>query len=138
MKKSVFVIALSIILTMIIFSGCQEQNTDVGTTFEGISLESSIVELVNASLDPHRNKANIIDRVDVGYLFHNVAGRDITVNVTVEFYDTDDNILATGGPKYISLLKDYTEQGFGPANIISYDGNNVALIDHVKIIAVEE
>jgi len=46
--------------------------------------------------------------------------------------------LATGGPKYISLLKDYTEQGFGPANIISYDGNNVALIDYVKIIAVEE
>ena len=58
---------------------------------------------------------------------------------TVEFYDEYDNLIAIGGPKYIiGLPEDYTEHAYSPANVISYDGENVEMIDHVKIIALEE
>jgi hypothetical protein len=97
-----------------------------------------VVELVNASLDLHEDK-NVITKVDVKYLFRNIAGRAVEVSVIVEFYDKNDNLLVTEGPKHISLPKGYRETTpYSPANIISYSGNKVSEVDHVRIIAEEE
>ena len=61
------------------------------------------------------------------------------VKVTTEFYDENDNLITIMGPKYIRLPDDYTEYGFSPGiNIMSYNGYNAYMVDHVKIIVVEE
>jgi len=142
MRKKVFVIGFGLILIISALSGCQDQDNQIeAITFEGITLVSNVVELVNASLDFHTHYEGgyeIIDSIDVQYLFHNIAGRDITVTVTVEFYDENDNLLEIGGPKHIRLLENYTEHGVMGANIISYDGEEVYRVDHVRIVAVEQ
>ena len=136
-KKGLLIINL-IILFIILLSGCQEQKaTTTGKKFENITLESDVVELVDASLKFNEDN-NVKLRVDVEYLFCNIAGREITITITVEFYDKNNKLLSTEGPKYITLLKDYTETSILGANIISYSGENASEVDHVKIIAVEQ
>ena len=137
MKKEFLVMGALVIIIIVVLSGCQEQKaTTAKKNFENITLESNVFELVDASLDFNIDKGVIV-KVDVKYLFRNIAGRDVTAFVTVEFYNKNDNLLATGGPKEISLLKGYTETSFLPPNIISYSGEKASEIDHVKIIAEE-
>ena len=136
-KKGLLIINL-IIFFIILLSGCQEQKaTTSGKKFENIILESDVVELVDASLI-FNEEDNVKLRVDVEYLFRNIAGREITITITVEFYDKNNNLLSTEGPKYITLLKDYTETSVLGANIISYSEENASEVDHVKIVAVEQ
>ena len=144
MKKNVLVLVTIIIIFVMMCSGCQQKATQ---NYSKVILESDIVEIKNADLtlinrseyvnDTDPTPTRIIIRADVTYLFHNIAGRDISVKVTAVFYDKDNNVIAGGGPKTIQLFNDYTEQSITPANTISYEGENVALVDHVKIIAVE-
>lgn len=137
MKKGPWIIGTILFLMLGVLNGCVFQGgVTVKNNFAGITFESSVVELVNASLDFHEDK-NVITKVDVKYLFRNIAGRAVEVSVIVEFYDKNNNLLAIGGPKWISLAKGYTEQGIGPANIISYSGEKVSEVDHVRIIAKE-
>lgn len=140
MKKSLWLIGVIIFLMITVLSGClfgEQEAATVQNNFEGITFESSVFELVDASLDFYE-KRNVVTRVDVKYLFRNIAGRAVyDVKVTVEFYDKNNNLLAVGGPKFISLAKGYTEQGIGLANIISYSGEKVSEVDHVSIIAEE-
>jgi len=140
------VIITCVISTVAMFMGCMSLDPSTEGNFENISLESSVVELANASLIIHEDKdytedsepIMVIQKVDVEYLFKNIAGRTINVTVNVEFYDIDNNLLYVGGPKIIhNLLKDYTERTKTEANIISYSGSNVADVDHAKIIVVE-
>jgi len=125
-------------------SGCQQTGTQ---SVSKITLESDVVELVYSNLtfqtkyeflnrdDPYPTK--IIEQADASYLFHNIAGRDIFVKVTAIFYDKDNNVIGGGGPKTIQLFDDYTEQSITPVNTISYKGEGVEDVDHVKIIAEE-
>jgi len=140
------VIITCVISTLGMLMGCTSVDPNAEGNFENISLESSVVELANASLIIHEDKdytedlepIMVIQKVDVEYLFKNIAGRIINVTVNVEFYDIDNNLLYVGGPKIIhNLLKDYTERTKTEANIISYSGSNVADVDHVKIVVVE-
>lgn len=138
MKNHLMLIGIIILLIVTTLSGCQEQEAiRVQNKFEGITLESNIFELDNASLEFHRDKQNNIIKIDVKYLFHNIAGRDVTAVVTVEFYDKNDNLLAIGGPNKISLPIGYVELVVLPANLISYNGEYVSEVDHVKIITIE-
>lgn len=137
MKRYVWIIFNLALLITIGLSGCQENNTNNGQSFEGITIESSIVELAYASKEFIKDNNEII-RVEVEYLFHNIAGRDIDFNVFAEFYDKDDNLLNTSyPPKKFIFLEDYTETGIGPANIITYDGENCKQVDHIIIKAIE-
>ena len=137
MNKKLCLVAITIFLILIVLSGCQEQEaTTAQNNFDRITLESNVFELVDASLE-FKEDNNVIVRVDVKYLFRNIAGRDSTATITVEFFDKSNNLLSTGGPKYISLLKDYVETSVLGANVISYSGENASEVDHVKIIAVE-
>jgi hypothetical protein len=137
MNKRLLLVILMIFLVTIFFCGCQEKEAITSqNSFEGITFESSVAELVDASLDIHEEN-NILTRVDVKFLFGNIAGKDLELYVTVEYYDKSDNLLATGGPKIIILPEGYTEQVILPANIISYSGEKVSEIEYVKIIAKE-
>ncbi|MBN2065544.1 MAG: hypothetical protein JW771_01900 [Candidatus Thermoplasmatota archaeon] len=147
MKKQLPAVILGCIILSIVLSGCQEQQATTSNQFEGVSLKSDVVELVEASLDfqVHYDYDELTDEAievrnaaEVKYRFHNIAGKDITVKVTVEFYGAYDNLLYTGGPKTIFLFKDYTDKYISPAtNIILYKGSKVTEIDHAIIIAEE-
>ncbi len=140
MKKSLFMIGFVICIALVAFSGCQEQGVTTDENFEGIYLESSVVELAYATLELHtiydfEYEEDIIEKVDVKYLFHNIANRDVDITVTVNFYDKDNNLLESATQQKTSnLFKDYTES---MANIVSYSGERVTEADHVKIIAIE-
>jgi len=140
MKKYLWIIGTTLFLIVCILNGClgPEGGITVENPFEGITFDSSVVELVNASLGFIKEK-NVVQKAEVKYLFHNVADRYIEVKVIVEFYDKNDNLLITEGPKHISLPKGYRETTpYSPANIISYSGDKVSEVDHVRIIAEEE
>jgi hypothetical protein len=77
---------------------------------------------------------NIIVRVEVNYLFRNLLNEQVELEITVEFYDKNDNLLHTGGPKYIDLPPLYSEVNILPANSIDYFGENVELVDHIVIV----
>ena len=72
MNKYLWSISIIILLTVSVLSGCNTQEATEIDKFEGIRFESTIVELVNASLDLLKEK-NVIRKADVKYLFHNIA-----------------------------------------------------------------
>jgi hypothetical protein len=94
------------------------------------------VELRNYSINFIEDEGEII-RVEVTYLLINIAPRDIRIIVTAEFYDENDNLLGIGPRKNLELLEGYTEQSVSPANIITFDQQDVANVDHVKLIVEE-
>lgn len=140
MGKQILVIGLLFLLLIASLSGCQEPE-QTAITYEGIELESSVVELVNASLEYHyKEGTREVVKIDAHYLFHNIAGRTIDrLIITAEFLDKEDNLVAMGGPKILNNFpKDYTEQYDPNFNTISYEGPNVDKINHIIIIAEEE
>lgn len=137
-KKIPILILISIILTVLYLSGCEQKGTNVDSKYDKIILDSSVVKLAYSSLNYSRSAAGDIVRVDVEYLFKNIANKPVDVQVFVKFYDKNDNLLATEGPKEINLPEGYTEQVISPANIISYKGKDAAKVDHVTITAKEK
>ena len=147
MKKELIIIFIGIILLTTIFMGCQE-NTGVttnGNTEKNVFLESSVVELAESYLEFYTEydfdkDIDVIVKVEAQYTFHNIAERNITqLNVIVEFYDKNDNILGVkNGPTINNLFYDpefdYVER---MPNTVTYAEANVAEVDHVKIIATE-
>jgi hypothetical protein len=144
MRRDLIAIGFGIILGITALSGCQETQIEGTVTFEGVTLESDVVELFNASLKLFKDDYEMTWKAEVKYLFHNIAGRIIDdLEITVEFYDENDNLLTIRGPKHIlSMPADYTEAGFAGTNIVQYtrddgDGENVYKVNHVRIVAVE-
>jgi len=136
MKKNLLVLGFLIILIISIFNGCQEQKAVETSYLEGIQFESELVELIHSKVIKRTEGEKVLN-IDVEYLFKNIADRDINLKVFVEFYDKNNELLYTGGPKYINLLNGWAEQGVSPTNIISYSGKQVGKVDHVKIIVLE-
>jgi hypothetical protein len=140
LKKDVLAIVFCGISIVACLSGCQESQIEAGK-FRGITLESDVVELVNASLDINYDEGEI-KNVEVKYLFHNILDRTInTLKITAEFYDKNDNLITIGGPKFINNLPaNYVESaGYSPANIITLtEKEKVRFVDHVVIKAIEE
>ncbi len=137
-KKKITSIIL-IICLLIILIGCLEK-TNHKINFDGITLESNVVELANASMNFKYNKTNSTTRVEVIYLFKNIANHIIEkLNITINFFDKNNNLIASGGPKYIrNLPTGYTETYAMEANKIIYEGQKSNLIDHCIINAKED
>lgn len=137
-KKNVTSIILCIFL-LIINVGCLEK-TNNKLNFDGITLESNVVELANASMNFKNDKTNSTTRVEVIYLFKNIANHIIgKLNITINFFDKNNNLIASGGPKYIRNLPiGYIETYVMEANKIIYDGPKSNLIDHCIINAIED
>ena len=140
MNKKLIFIGLTLMIIISFLSGCQEQASTTASDkkFENISLESDLVELAYGEMNYVRDNYGKVISTEVKYLFKNIAGKEITIIVTAEFYDEEDNLLGTGGPKEISLRKGWTEQGISFANIISYSEKNAAEVDHVKIVVKDK
>jgi len=139
MKKGLYVLGFSIFLLTAVFCGCQESDIEA-TSFEGITLVSSIVELSNASLEYIYTQEQKVEMVEVKYLLHNIAGRDLkNVQIYCDFYDSEDNLINRQGPKTITSMPiDYIEQISSGFNEFSYDGSDVELVDYVIISATEQ
>ena len=139
MKKKNCIIIVCIILIALFLCGCQEQTeTNNMKVNENVKIDSDIVDLIYADLKYKNQSGNIVS-VDVEYLLKNIAGREIDFILTAEFYDTENNLLYTGGPKnFVGIFKDYTETIVSPnTNIISYNDLNAYKVDHVKIVITE-
>ena len=135
MKKYLWFIVTIIILVVSISIGCFEKAVKVEDS-DNIIFESEVVKLYNSSLNFIENEGEIV-RVEVEYLFINIAPRDITIRVTAEFYDKNDNLLGIGPKRVLDLLRGYQEMGVSPANIITYDKENAEDVSYVKLTAVE-
>ena len=137
-KKNIYYISICICL-LIIPIGCLEK-TNEKQYFNNITLESNVVELVNASMNFKYDKTNSITRIEVTYLFKNIVNHIIEkLNITIKFFDKDNNLIGFGGPKYIRNLPiGYIETSVMEANKILYDDTNSNLIDHCVIIAIED
>ena len=147
LKKKLMIIFIGNILLTTILTGCQE-NTGVTTkqnSEKNVFLESNVVELANSYLKfytkyDYDKEADVIVKVEAQYTFLNIVKRNITqLNVIVEFYDKDDNILGIkNGPTIYNIFYDpefdYVER---MPNTVTYSDVNVAEVDHVKIIATE-
>ena len=129
MEKKFLFLGVSIILLTIAFSGCQEEATSVKKTFDKISFDSDILEIVNGSLDITEDK-EIITRVEVTLYFKNLLNKDINLEYVVEFCDKNDNVLFEKPYEIINFPAEYTE--ISP-DIFSYNGENVADFDYVNV-----
>ena len=135
MRKYLWFIITTIIFVVSVSIGCFEQAAKVEDS-DNIIFVSEVVKLYNSSLNFIENEGEIV-RVEVEYLFINIAPRDIIIRVTAEFYDKNDNLLGVGPKRTLELLRGYQEMGVSPANIITYDKENAEDVSYVKLTAVE-
>jgi uncharacterized protein YxeA len=138
MKKTLFGVVAVVICICSALSGCQNTNS-VKTQGrpQNVSLDSTIVEFVNVTYEENSNKSGSIESVTVGWLFHNIAGKQISAKIDVKFYDKN-NLFLYNSTKYIrNMPAGYTEQSFQLANKVTYEGAGVAFVDHVVISVTE-
>jgi len=138
MKKINWILVCVVILFVGFLSGCQEPSTTTENNISNkIDLESDVVELAYANINQHIEGTKTV-QVDVEYLFKNVADRIISIEITAEFYDENNNLIYTGGPKYMTNLPvGYVETNILPVNIMSYSGEDAYKVDHIKIVVEE-
>jgi len=139
MKKLIALISVVIILGCALLCGCQETNSVKTQKIpKNILLDSTIVQLVNATFEKEYNKSGGLESVVVGWMLHNIAGRVISAEINVKFYDKNNNFLYNAS-KFISPMPvGYTEQSFSPgANRVIYNEPGVAFVDHVVISVTE-
>ena len=133
MIKKGCMLSIIIIFLTIFLTGCQEQ-TAVDTSSNKVKVDSDLVQLVQGKLNKIKDGDKVI-RVEVEYRFKNIAGRIINIDTTVEFYDKNDELVATvDGIEITPMPANYEEIG---TNIASYDGENVAEIAYAKLIVKE-
>ncbi len=147
MNKKILMI-ISIVIIIIVLSGCQEQKAVTAGEKSGqIKLRSSVVELDKSSFNVNTISIkdndtgeiyDIIESIEVKYLFKNIARKPINIKVSAEFYDKNDKLVGLGGPREINLLENYTEKVYTPMNSIIYSGSNVADVEYVLLIVEEK
>ena len=138
MKNSMFVIALSIILTMIVFSGCQENNnnTNISSDVFFLSEDLQLLEFVNGSLDITKDEEGIITGVEVLFRFKNLLDKAIkNLSIDIAFCNKNNIVLYNYTFEYNILPAGYTE--FLPNRSRQFSGGNVADFDHVNIRIIE-
>jgi len=139
MRKEVYALGFCIIIIVGFLSGCQESETGA-IIFEGVSIDSSIVELSNASFDIISNSQDEVIQVEVYYQLHNIAGRDLyNVKIFCDFYDDNDNLINRQGPKTIGKMPiDYVETESPGFNHFTYEGDDVGLVKRAVLSVFEE
>ncbi len=139
MKKVILFTSIGVITTCAILSGCQETNTIKTQKIpQNVFLDSTIVELANATFEKEYNKSGNLESVVVGWMLHNTAGRVIDAKIDVKFFDKNNHLLYNESRQISSMPAGYTEQSFSPgANRVIYNKSGVALVDHVVISVTE-
>ena len=139
MKKGYFIIVIVVMLVSVTLSGCQDTQGITTTDFtpQNVFLNSTIVEFANVSFEKKMNRAGEVVAVTVGWLFHNIAGKWISAQIDVTFYDRN-NVLLYNSTRWLEITAGYTEQYYSPsANRVTYEGADVASVDHVVISVTE-
>ncbi len=135
MKKQLILIICLILIITTFLNGCQETESIKTNDEKKIFFESNVVELKESDIIFHKDEDKIVS-VEVNYLFKNLLNEQVELEITVEFYDKNDNLLYTGGPKYIELIPLWSEVNILPANSIDYkEEEYVEFVDHVVIVA---
>jgi hypothetical protein len=138
MKKGIFIVSIVVLLVSIVFSGCQTNSTTTPTRPQNVYLQSTIVEFANVTLEKTINKSGGVSAVTVGWLFHNIAGREISGRIDVRFYDKNNGVLYNTTRWIRFMPSDFTERLFSPgANKATYDGPGTNLVDHIVITVTE-
>ena len=148
MKKNIILSSLIIVIITLTICGCNEQESvKTEENKNKVTLISDLVELAESNFEIIKEQQynedcecfqEVVKGAEVTYLLHNRLDRYIRVRIEAEFYDNDNNIIATGGPKWISLIEDHTEVGIFEPNTIRYSGSDAEKITHVILIAEED
>ncbi len=138
MNKSLLGIIIVIICISTAFSGCQDTNSvKTQKRPQNVYLDSTIVEFSNVTYNQDINVSGGIESTTVGWLFHNIAGRQISAKIHVKFYDKN-NLPLYNETRYINNMPaDYTEKSLQQANKVIYNGPNAAYVDHAVISVTE-
>ena len=139
MQKRLLIGLLAVIFVSLILSGCQDTSSiKTQQRPQNVYLDSTIVEFVNVSYEQNVNKSGGIESVTVGWLFHNIAGKMISIKIDVKFYDKN-NIFLYNESRYLSNMPSgYTEQTKLPSNKVTYGSPGSAYVDHVVISVTEK
>jgi len=133
---------ISIVCVVLFFmasmSGCVNEGTTTGKTFENIDFESDVVKLDNANLAFIKDDEEYgsVRLVELKYFLHNPLDRDVEIVVNIYFYDELNREIYNEikYPEGYSIPKGYTDGG----DTVQYDGNLVSSIDHVLITVYEK
>ncbi len=131
MKKKIKALFCVIIFTITIFCGCQSSQVD--NLYLDV-FESEVVKLVNYSMNFKKNREGEITKVFVNGRIENILNEMITIRITSEFYDKNNEFLGEASYKIFNLRAKQKAGSSTTFNII-YDGNNVDKVNHIKLRA---
>ena len=138
MKRGLLVVLAVVICVSSMVSGCQDSSSIKTQRPQNVSLDSTIVEFANVSFEKHINKSGDIDFVEVGWMFHNIAGKEISARIDVKFFDQKNIFLYNESKAIYNMPAEYTERYYSPgANRVIYDKAGVEFVDHVVISVTE-
>jgi len=138
MKRGLLVVLAVVICVSSMVSGCQDSSSIKTQRPQNVSLDSTIVEFANVSFEKHINKSGDIDFVEVGWMFHNIAGKEISARIDVKFFDQKNIFLYNESKAIYNMPAGYTERYYSPgANRVIYDKAGVEFVDHVVISVTE-
>jgi len=134
-RKDLLAILITAILVSMIFCGCQ--GTQVEKNDYDDIFESDIVTLTNYSMELDENKFGVIAKAVVNGRIENTLDRMVNIVITAKFFDSNDDFL---GEKTLTMLglRSKGKTGSSTTFTITYEEENVAQIDHLKLQAVEK
>ena len=124
------------VLVGVLFSGCQKNETK-NVHLKDVFLESDVFELIYSDLYKAVNKTGKVENVTVKWLFRNMVNRTVKANITVEFYDNNDNLVFSDSTHKIELGPNMKESYVLESNKVSYNGKYAAKVKYVVIKAFE-
>ena len=139
MKSRGMIILAACLIVALLLCGCNEKPTGEQNSLSDkiIFMPSDVFKLIHKSLTFTRDKkSGEIVQVTVVMQFQNIADRYVNANVSVVFYDSNNTELYVGYREF-SFKAGWTDTSITPANIVTYDGENVTKVDHV-VITVHE
>ncbi|MEF8847771.1 MAG: hypothetical protein V5A68_01400 [Candidatus Thermoplasmatota archaeon] len=137
MKKKIIVVTIVIILVSICFSGCVSTSEHNKNDNIEVYLESEVLEFNYIDIEKNKNINGELVNVTVKWLFHNLVNRVINVSISIDFYDSNKNLLLHKDRELNLLPGNYTEQVICPANTLVIQGKMASKIDYIVFKAVE-
>ena len=135
MRKDIVGGVVVILCITVALCGCQAGQ--VNSNKYADVFQSDVVTLVNYTLNLQKDKSNHVVEAAVDGKVQNLLNKMININITVDFYDKNNNLL--GMRMYeIFGLRNKSAPGSSTTFSVIYDEMpNVAFVDHIKMRANE-
>lgn len=134
MEKKVIGSIIAIIVTTAIFCGCI-QGTEVEDESD-VFFESTVTNLINYSLNFNEDHNGNIVKATVDGKIENKIDRQININITIEYYDVEDNYIGSGNYRIFGL-RTKPKAGSSTTFTTEYAGKNVDKISYIKFYVDE-